>query len=138
MFVTAHTLIAMTVAVETGNPWIFIPAAIVNHLILDLAPHFGPPKDWTKEQKRKNFFLLMPFDAVLGTATFFWVYLKTGFPFLPLFLICVLAGWPDLVSLVHHLDKKRFAKFYKFHHKIQGLQRPYFLPVELAAFALLC
>jgi len=124
MLVTTHTLIASTVAIKTGNPWIYIPFAAVEHFLLDMLPHFGKGP----LLKRRNFQIATLLDAIAGISLFFFLVSKTGFPIYMLFFIDFLAGWPDLVWL---LDSDRSSRFAKFHKKIQKFESPAGIVVEI-------
>lgn len=128
MLVTTHTIVATTIAIKTGNPLIYIPAAILNHPILDALPHFGNER----VDKKPYFNTAVAIDAVLGIGFFIFFVLKTNFPPLQIFVVDFLAGWPDLILAYNHLiDQDKFVKFQKFHAIIQKLESLWGIIVEL-------
>ncbi|RJO60533.1 hypothetical protein C4544_05000 [candidate division WS5 bacterium] len=127
MLVTTHTIIASTIAIKTGNPWIYLPFAASEHFIFDTFPHFGG--DWVK----KNFRLMTVIDAIAGITLFLILARYTKFSILILFAVCLLAGWPDLVMLYQKLTKtKKLPKFKKFHSGIQKIEFPLGILIEVA------
>lgn len=122
MFVTTHAIIASTIAVKTGNPLIYIPAALLNHFVFDVFPHFGLSREeygvrgWKKILSR-----LVVFDAICGTLTFFYILRVSGFSFGELFLVNLLAGWPDLLGLYQNFFNPNFWPQFKGFH--DGIQR---------------
>ncbi len=119
MLVTTHTMIAATVAIKTGDPWIYIPFAGADHFIFDAFPHFGGKK------VGKSFKLFTALDAVIGISLFLILAHYTKFSVLILFFVCLLAGWPDLVMLYQKLtDTKRLPRFKAFHRDIQKHESP--------------
>jgi hypothetical protein len=128
MLVTTHTIIATTIAIKTGNPWIYIPAAIINHPILDALPHFGGKK----VTRAIDFKYEVALDAVLGITLYYFFITNTGFPPIQLFLIDLLAGWPDLAHVYNkYIDKNRFKIFQKYHRAIQKLESPFGIIIEI-------
>lgn len=114
MLVTTHTIIASTVAIKTGNPWIYMPFAAVDHFVLDTIPHFGG------KFLDKHFRLLTVIDAIVGITLFLILARYTKFSVLILLAVCLLAGWPDLVMLYQKMTgTKKLPKFKKFHSGIQ-------------------
>jgi hypothetical protein len=122
MLVTTHTIVATTIALKTGNPWIYIPAAIINHPILDALPHFGGKK----VDKRIDFKYEVLADAILGISFYIFFLTKTNFPPLQLFILDLIAGWPDLIHLYN-----RYILFQKYHRMIQKLESPYGIILEV-------
>ncbi len=126
MLVTTHTMIAATVAIKTGNPWIYIPFAGADHFLFDAFPHFGGKK------VGKNFKLFTVIDAIVGISLFLILVHYTKFSVVILFFVCFLAGWPDLVMLYQKLtDTKRLPKFKAFHSGIQKYETPAGIIFEL-------
>lgn len=122
MLVTTHTVIASTIAIKTGNPYIYLPFAASEHFVLDTFPHFGG--EWTE----KNFRLMTVVDAIVGITLFLILARYTQFSVLILFAVCLLAGWPDLLWLT---KRKKFPKFFKFHKDIQKHEFPAGIFIEL-------
>lgn len=126
MFVTTHALVASTVAIKTGNPYIYIPFALADHFLLDSMPHFGG------KLVGKNFKVFTVIDAICGITLFLILARYTQFSVFILFSVCLLAGWPDLVHLYERLvDPKAFKKFQKFHSKIQRFEFPAGILIEI-------
>ena len=126
MLVTTHAVVASTIAIKTGNPWIYLPFAAAEHFLLDTFPHFGG--EWVK----KNFKLMTVIDAICGIVLFLVLARYTQFSVLILFAVCLLAGWPDIVMVYQKLTKtKKLPKFKKFHKNIQKLEFPGGLVIEL-------
>jgi len=117
VLVTTHTIVASTIAIKTGNPYLYLPFAAIDHFTLDTFPHFGGK--WVD----KNFKLVTALDATFGIVLFLILARYTKFSILILFAVCLLAGWPDLVMLYQKLTKtKKLPKFKKFHSGIQKLE----------------
>lgn len=116
MFVTTHTVVATTIAVKTGNPYIYIPAAFLNHLVLDAFPHYG-----NKVLRNRSFFKIAAFaDAIFGFGFFLFFILKLDLPIINLLIIDLMAGWPDLLLFYNKIiDEKKFVLFQKWHSQIQ-------------------
>jgi hypothetical protein len=133
MLVTTHTIVATTIAIKTGNPLIYIPAAILNHPILDALPHFG-----NKEVEKNPYFnIAVSVDAVLGIGFFIFFILKTNFPPLQIFMVDLLAGWPDLVlGYNRFINLNRFVKFQALHSKIQKLESLWGAVIELSIWTI--
>lgn len=134
MLVTTHTMIAMATAIVVKDPAIYIPLAVINHPLLDMVPHFGFSDKHYKELRRDLLWPLVALDATGGTILFFVVLHKTGIPFLLLFLICLLAGWPDLAQLYHRKVKPIFPRLSELHEKVQT-ESPWLLPLEVGIIA---
>ena len=117
MLVTTHSVVAMTVAVKTGNPYIYIPFAILDHLILDQLPHYG-----MRSFNFERFKILTILDAVAGFFLFATFVYITNWPWWLLFLLCFLAGWPDILWFFGKKKNGFLAKFKHFHKKIQNLE----------------
>lgn len=131
MFVTTHTMVAMTLTAATGNPLIYLPAAAINHPLLDMVPHFGFSKQKYPGLRNKALIPMMVFDVFAGTTLFFLVLFKTGLPFWLLFLVCLLAAWPDLLILYQRFVNPKFApKVKELHENIQT-ESPWFFWIEL-------
>ena len=114
MFVTTHTIVASTIAIKTGNPYIYLPFAAVDHFALDTVPHFGGK--WAG----KNFKVLTALDATFGIGLFLILARYTKFSILILFAVCLLAGWPDLIlAYQKFINPKRLKKFGEFYAGIQ-------------------
>lgn len=129
MFVTTHTIVATTIVLKTGNPWIYIPAAIINHPILDALPHFGSKKI----EKSPYFNMLVFTDAIFGIGFFIFFLTQTHFPPLQLFMLDFMAGWPDLILFYNrYINPKIFVTFQKYHSLIQKLENPYGILLEIA------
>jgi hypothetical protein len=129
MLVTTHTLIATTIAVKTKNPYIYVPAALVNHFILDSLPHFGSRKIADSKSK---FLLATTFDAVLGISVFCAAIFYFRFPPVQLFLIDLAAGWPDLINAYQQfLNGKYFVRFQNWHANIQKFEYPLGILIEI-------
>jgi|GEM_PF-2350481 len=129
MLVTTHAVVASTVAIKTGNPYIYIPFAVFEHFIFDTFPHFGG--EWVK----RNFKILTVIDAILGISLFLVMafFTHSKFSVLILFTVCFLAGWPDLIMLYQKMTKtKKLPKFKKFHSNIQKLEFPAGILIEIA------
>lgn len=122
MLVTTHAVVASTIAIKTGNPWIYLPFAASEHFIFDSFPHFGG--DWVK----KNFRLMTVIDAIFGIILFLILARYTKFSVLILFAVCLLAGWPDILWLT---KRKKCKKFFKFHKDIQKHEFPAGIFIEL-------
>lgn len=122
MFVTTHAVVASTIAIKTGNPYIYIPFAAVDHFLLDMMPHFGG------KTVGKNFKLFMALDAVCGITLFLVLARYTEFSVLILFAVCFLAGWPDLLWPT---KRTSFVKFKKFHKDIQRFEFPAGILIEM-------
>lgn len=126
MLVTTHAVVASTIAIKTGNPYIYLPFAAIDHFLLDTFPHFGG------EVIEKHFRPMVVLDAVLGIALFLILARYTQFSVIILFIVCFLAGWPDLVMSYQKITKtKRLSKFKKFHSDIQKLEFPLGLLIEI-------
>lgn len=125
MLVTTHTIIASTVAIKTGNPYLYLPFAAADHFLFDTFPHFGGK--WVD----KNFKLVTALDATFGIALFLIIafYTHSKFSVVILFAVCLLAGWPDLTWLT---KRNRFSKFKVWHAGIQKLESFSGLLVEVA------
>lgn len=123
MLVTTHALVASTVAIKTGNPYLYVPFAAVDHFLLDAFPHFGG------DIVKKNFRLFALIDAIVGVTLFLILARYTKFSILILFAVCFLAGWPDLLWLT---KRKKFPKFFKFHENIQKLESFSGILIEVA------
>lgn len=119
MFVTTHALIASTIAIKTGNPYIYLPAGIGNHFLLDMIPHFGLPKDMEEPLKSRLFTGMIFLDVLFGTLTFLLLIKLFSLNPIWLFGLCLLAGWPDLVSLFERVAKKGWKPLLVFHERIQ-------------------
>lgn len=129
MLVTTHTLIATTIAVKTKNPYVYIPAALLNHFILDALPHFGSKKI---ADSKGLFLITAAIDAAMGITLFFLVVYYLHFPPVQLFLIDLAAGWPDFMNLYQVLGGGKFvARFQNWHSKIQRLETPAGIIVEV-------
>jgi len=125
MLVTTHTIVASTIAIKTGNPYIYIPFAALDHFLLDMMPHFGG------KLVEKDFKLFTVLDAFCGITLFLILARYTQFSVLILFAVCFLAGWPDLIHLYRRLVNPRgAAKFQKFHDDIQRLEFPAGILIE--------
>ncbi|MDO8507377.1 MAG: hypothetical protein Q7S53_02310 [bacterium] len=128
MLVTTHTLVASTIAIKTGNPYLYLPFAAVDHFVLDTFPHFDAP--WV----RKNYYKMAAIDAFFGITIFLVLARYTKFSVLILFAVCLLAGWPDLVTLFKKLTgikSKKVTKFINFHEDIQRLEFPAGIFIEI-------
>lgn len=137
MLVTTHTMVAMSLMATTGNPFVYVPAAIVNHPILDMIPHFGFSKAKYPKLRSQAMWPMIIMDAILGTSLFFVVLKFTHLPFWPLFGICLLAAWPDLFTLYQRkVNPKLAPKFLELHENIQN-ESPWFIFVELG-IVILC
>lgn len=125
MLVTTHAVVASTIAIKTGNPYIYLPFAAADHFILDTFPHFGGR--WLK----KNYRLMVVVDAMCGIALFLILARYTKFSVLILFIVCFLAGWPDLLTFLNRTGKKkRFTGLQNFHDNIQKLEFPLGIFIE--------
>jgi hypothetical protein len=130
-------MIAMTIAVTTNNPAIYLPLAAVNHFLLDAFPHFGFPADRYPGVRKKLTWPMVISDAIVGTSLFFFVLAKTEISFWLLFGVCFLAGWPDLLQLYRRqVNPKILPRFSKFHESIQT-ESPWLLILE-AVTVVLC
>jgi hypothetical protein len=128
MLVTTHTLVATAIAVKTRNPSIYIPAALINHFVLDALPHFGG--GFVNETK--NFKMAMAIDALVGLSLFTIIVTSGIFPFLPLLALDLLAGWPDLLLVYNKLLKgNHFEKIQKWHAGIQKFESPWGILVDM-------
>ncbi|MEK7447346.1 MAG: hypothetical protein AAB632_00900 [Patescibacteria group bacterium] len=126
MLVTTHAMIASTVAIKTGNPYIYLPFAAADHFLLDAFPHFGG------EVIEKHFRPMVVLDAVLGITLFLILARYTEFSVFILFVVCLLAGWPDLIlAYQKFINPKKLPKFAKFHVGIQKLEFPLGVLIEL-------
>lgn len=131
MLVTTHTIVAMSLAVVTKEPAIYLPLALINHPVLDMVPHFGFPEKKYRKLRVDLFWPLVVLDAIMGTTSFFIVLHKTSMPFWLLFTVCLLAGWPDLLQLYRRKVNPGFLpRLSAFHEKIQT-ESPWLLPVEI-------
>lgn len=127
MLVTTHAVVASTVAIKTGNPYIYLPFAAADHFLLDTFPHFGGK--WAE----KNFRPMVVVDAILGITLFLILARYTHFSVFILFAVCLLAGWPDLIMLYQKITKtKKLPKFKKFHSGIQKLESLPGVLIEIA------
>jgi len=136
MLVTTHSMVAIALTITTGNPAIYIPAAVVNHPVLDFLPHFGFPKEKYPVLRKKMLWPMTIMDAIVGTSMFFWVLNHTGLSFWLLFPICLLAGWPDLAGLYRTVFKHNFSpKFHQIHENIQH-ESPWYFWIDLTIIAL--
>ena len=130
MFVTTHAVVASTIAIKTGNPYIYIPFAALDHFLLDMMPHFGG------KIVGNNFKIFTALDAVCGITLFLILARYTEFSVLILFAVCFLAGWPDLVHLYQRvIDPKKMEKFQKFHCGIQKFEFPAGILIEIVIVA---
>jgi hypothetical protein len=128
MLVTTHTIVATTIALKTGNPWIYIPAAIFNHPILDALPHFGG----SRVQKRIDFKYEIIADAILGIGFYALFITKTNIMPLQLFLLDLTAGWPDLIHVYNrYIEPSKYIVFQKYHRAIQKFESPYGIILEV-------
>jgi hypothetical protein len=117
MLVTTHAVVASTVAIKTGNPYLYIPFAMVDHFLLDTFPHFGGK--WVK----KRFRPMVVLDVILGITLFLILARYTQFSIIILFAVCLLAGWPDLILVYRKfISPKVFPRFGKFHSDIQKFE----------------
>ncbi len=125
MLVTTHTVIAATVAIKTGNPYLYFPFAAADHFAFDTMPHFGG--DWVN----KNLKLVTALDAIVGISIFLAIafFTHSKFSVLILFAVCLLAGWPDLIWLT---KRKHFPKFKKWHAGIQKFETSPGIILEIA------
>ncbi len=126
MLVTTHAMVAATVAIKTGNPYIYIPFAAADHFTFDAFPHFGGK--WIND----HFKSVAIIDAVVGITLFLILARYTKFSVLILLAVCLLAGWPDLLWLT---KRRRFPKFFKFHAGIQKFEATSGILIEVAIVA---
>ena len=127
MLVTTHAVVASTIAIKTGNPYLYIPFAMADHFLLDTFPHFGGK--WVS----KNFKPMVIVDAILGITLFLILARYTQFSVIILFAVCLLAGWPDLVlAYQKFVNLRKWPRFGKFHSDIQKLESPPGVLIEIA------
>jgi hypothetical protein len=130
VLVTTHAVVASTIAIKTGNPYIYLPFAAVDHFLLDTFPHFGG------DVLEKHFRPMVVLDAFLGITLFLILARYTQFSIIILFAVCFLAGWPDLVHLYQRLiNPNGVQKFQKFHSGIQKMEFPAGILIEAAVVA---
>lgn len=135
MLVTTHSMVAMALTVTTGNPYIYVPAAVVNHPILDMLPHFGFPTEKYPKLHDQAMWPMVLTDMIAGTSLFFLVLAKTGLPFWLLFGVCFLAAWPDLFTFYQRKVNPNLAPgFLKLHERIQH-ESPWYFWVDLTVIA---
>lgn len=137
MTATNHALTGAILGALLPLP-IAIPLAFASHFVMDTFPHYGIP------QKQRN-----------KSATYHWIVFADGFVALSLLatavilhkwrmgLVGLVAYSPDSLWLAyyyrHHrnLYLKPHNRFMRFHIKIQRLERPWGIAVDLLATAIL-
>lgn len=129
MFITTHTVVATTIAVKTRNPYLYIPIIFASHFILDALPH----SDGILKHDFKTTVII---DAILGISFFIFFASRLDLPVMKLFLIDLLAGWPDLLPFYNKvIDKSKFTNFDNFHSGIQKFESKTGLLVEIVIIA---
>lgn len=104
MLETPHTIVAASIAVKTGNPFLALPLALLSHFVLDEVPHWNPHLT-TKEGDVKKIdpdgFKVIIIDSSLALISGSVI----AFSFLPdikkvllIFACCFLSALPDLVE----------------------------------------
>lgn len=128
-----HAAVGGLLAVALPLP-IAIPAALASHFILDMLPHYGIPQ----ERRDKSVFW-----RFFGTADFLAVIVFLAFVVLvvwqrwDIFICALVAVSPDLVWVARIIRTRSFnlskneTRFTRWHARIQRLERPWGVFVEI-------
>lgn len=145
MTVTNHILAGSIIGFTIKEPVLAIPLAFISHFVMDMLPHFGYPgnKGYPEVLKHR-------LSYIVGVITFLstiWIIfiLISNNQWFP--LICgLVATSPDAAGLYNYLAYEKKGQFaggvlklfhVNFHRKIQTLERPWGIYVEIAIFIFL-
>ena len=124
-----HVAVGAAIAVQTGNPLIFLPLAFLSHFLVDFIPHWNPNiyneiKKFGKVSLKSNLIIiidiLLSLTFGLTIAMRFWPDTSRAIFFL---LACFLAVLPDVIEAPYFYLKCKYPvleKIIDFQRKHQG------------------
>ena len=125
MLETPHTIVAASIAVKTGNPFLALPLALLSHFVLDKVPHWNPhltTKGGEVKKINPEGFKIIVIDSSLALISGSVIALS----FLPdikkvllILACCFLSALPDLVEAPYIFlnYKKEWLKKWLFFQK---------------------
>ncbi|HVS78873.1 MAG TPA: hypothetical protein VHD84_01110 [Candidatus Saccharimonadales bacterium] len=158
MTATNHAITGALIALAVKKPELALPLALVSHFALDLIPHYNPPgstndkfisysTSWSKKMKDPGFRIIFPIDMILFVGILIAMPLITPSSVSPFTVLisALLGASPDffggikfLLDKVFHIGTHGKDKdpFTRFHVRIQWMERPWGIYVELVWLAL--
>ena len=155
MTATNHALTGAVVALVLKKPELAIPAAFASHFVVDLIPHYNPSgltKDkfksysdsWKRKMRMRSFRIIFASDMLLfGAILIILPLLISGgrISAWTIFFSSLAAASPDFDGGIKYLRSLFFPRrkskenngwFTKFHIRLQWMERPWGIYVELA------
>lgn len=142
MTITNHILAGSIIGIIIKEPVLAVPLAFTSHFIMDTLPHFGYSgnKGYPEVLKHRISYFVGFGDFTLAIGVIFILIANNlWFP-----LICgIVATLPDAFGLYNYLAYEKKGQFasgilkifhVQFHRKIQTLERPWGIYIEIAVF----